>query len=399
MKGRTLVLLMISCLFLSGCWDHHEPERLLYVNALGVDYKENGEVEVFLQLINLQSLAKQESGDGPKSKEQAEIGTARGKTMEDAIFNLYHTVDRRVFLGHLSYVVLSKAAVEKGAMRDVSDFIDRFRETRYHTYFFVTEDPLRDIMLVEPMDNISLAFSKLSDPEDNYKQTSFIEPMNLRKMIISTDEPGHQTLLPVLKITEQWKDKKGKKKDILIEEVAVIYQNTLLDIIPKEKFRGARGIEKNFVRDIVLVTSDKNDYFSAIVYDKHVKVKPFMENGSVRFDIEMKIKAILQMTKTPKTKQEFENEVRKTIKNEIRTSYNYARKKNIDIYKLSETLYRKNNKVWKKVEREGLVPLKKDTIRNINIHLELQNTGRNNIEVLFDGQKNEGIKKRFPADE
>ena len=79
MKTRKIVPFIICCLILSGCWDHNEPERLLYINGIGVHYKENGDVEVYLQIINLQGLAKQESGGGPSAIKQAEVGHAKEK--------------------------------------------------------------------------------------------------------------------------------------------------------------------------------------------------------------------------------------------------------------------------------------------------------------------------------
>ena len=194
----------------------------MYINGIGVHYKENGDVEVYLQIINLQGLAKQESGGGPSAIKQAEVGHATGKTLEEAVFNLYHSVDRRMFWGHLSYVILSDAAVKKGAVKDIADFIDRFRDTRYRIYFFVTKDSIKDVMLTKPLDNITLAFSKLSDPRDNYKQSSFVEPINLRELIIHTDEPSHQAHLPVIKITEQWANEEKKQKNLLMEEAAII---------------------------------------------------------------------------------------------------------------------------------------------------------------------------------
>lgn len=397
MKKRNVLSLIISCLFLSGCWDHNEPERLLYVNGLGVDYKENGDVEIFLQLINLQGLARIESGGGPSAVKQSVVGRATGRTMEEAAFNLYHTVDRRVFWGHLSYVILSKEAVIKGAVKDVADLIDRFRETRYRTYFFVTQDPLEDAMLIEPLDNIPLAFSKLSDPIDNYKQTSLIEPIDLRKLIIHTDEPSHQVVLPVVKITEQWSDKKGKQKDLLMDEVAIVHHNTLLDIIPKKIFQGARGVEQDFIRDLVVLSpgDSQKQHLSVVVYNKKVKVRPVVEGGKVRFRIKMKIKGTLQMTKFNLKKSEIEKEVAKTIAQEIRKAYAYGQKKNIDLFELSLAAYRQNNPAWKKVEKDGLIPLEKDTIKSIDINVRLQNTGRNNQDSIFSERKNEGFEKRY----
>ena len=321
-----------------------------------------------------------------------------GKTMEDAIFNLYHTVDRRVFWGHLSYVIVTKEAAEKGAVKDIADFLDRFRETRYRTYFFVTENSLKDVMLIEPLDNIPLAFSKLSDPMENYQQTSLIEPIDLRTLIIHTDEPSHQVALPVVKITEQWSGQKGKLKNLSMEDVAVIHQNTLLDIVPKKYFQGARGVERNFIRDLVVLSPHDSHYLSVIVFDKKTKAKPFMENGKLRFNIKMKIKGSLQMTKTNMKKAELEKAVADTIEKEIRVAYEYGRKKKLDLFDLSATAYRYDNHAWKKVEKDGLIPLEKDTIHSIDIDVRLQNTGRNNTDVIFSKQKNEGFKKRYPKD-
>lgn len=73
----------------------------------------------------------------------------------------------------------------------------------------MTKDPIKDAMLISPIENISVAFSKLSDPDGNYNQSSFIPPINLREIIIELDEPAHQVAIPLLKITEQWT---GQKK-------------------------------------------------------------------------------------------------------------------------------------------------------------------------------------------
>ena len=396
MNPQKIVLLIIFCLFLTGCWDHNEPERLLYINGLGVHYKKNGDVEVYLQIINLQGLAKQESGGGPSAIKQAQVGHATGKTLEEAVFNLYHSVDRRLFWGHLSYVILSDAAVKKGAVKDIADFIDRFRETRYRIYFFVTKDPIKDVMMVTPLDNISLAFSKLSDPRDNYKQSSFVEPINLRELIIRTDEPSHQIHLPILKITEQWANDGKKQKSLLMEDLAIVSDNTLVAIIPKDILLGARSMNKHFVRDTVILHPRPKQSISVIVYDKDLKISPVIDqDGKTRFTIKMKLKASLQMSKFKTSKKEIEKEIRRTIKRNIYRTYDYTGKRNIDVFHLSETLYRKNNKVWKRVEKNGRIPLEEDTIKSITIHVKLQNTGRNNSNPLFEEEDNKGLEERY----
>ena len=48
----------------------------------------------------------------------------------------------------------------------------------------------------------------------------------------------------------------------------------------------------------------------------------------------------------------------------------------------------RNNKQWKKIEKKGKIPLEKDTIKSIIVDVRLQNTGRNNIDSLFQEEEN-----------
>ena len=72
MKNTLILLLCVS--ILSGCWDSNEPERLVYANGLGIDYKD-GKVIVYLQIINVKGLAKSESGGDRAHLAKQMLGT------------------------------------------------------------------------------------------------------------------------------------------------------------------------------------------------------------------------------------------------------------------------------------------------------------------------------------
>ncbi|MFD4815601.1 Ger(x)C family spore germination protein [Peribacillus butanolivorans] len=392
MKNTLILLLCVS--ILSGCWDSNEPERLVYANGLGIDYKD-GKVIVYLQIINVKGLAKSESGGDPSTLSQADVGHASGNTLDEAIFNLYNTSDRRIYWGHISFVIFSEEALKTGGLRYTADFLDRYRETRYRIYFFMTKDPIKDAMLISPIENISVAFSKLSDPDGNYNQSSFIPPINLREIIIELDEPAHQVAIPLLKITEQWTGQKKKKQDLLMERVAIISENKINTILPKKVMNGGRWFNKDFVRDsITIFPETKNDAF-VVIYDKKFKIIPVVEkNGTVRFDVKMKLKASVEMMIMDITRKQYEKEIKRSIKKEINKSYQYTQKRDIDLLRLSETLYRMDNKAWKKIELKGRIPLEEDTLRSIQIDVEIQDTGKQRLTPIFDGQKDKGIENQ-----
>ncbi|WP_349728963.1 Ger(x)C family spore germination protein [Peribacillus frigoritolerans] len=391
MRNR-FILILLCVSVLSGCWDSNEPERLVYANGIGIDYKD-GQVVVHLQIINMQGLAKSESGGDPSSLNAADVGSATGKTLDEALFNLYHTSDRRIYWGHLSFVILSEEAIKTGIFKNTLDLLDRYRETRYRIYFFMTKGAVKDAMLISPIENISMAFSKLSDPKGNYNQSSFIPPINLREILIELDEPAYYVSIPQLKITEQWTGQKEKKKDLLMENIAVISENKINAILPKKVMNGARLVNKQFVRDNVTLFPGTERNTSIIVYDKKTKITPIVEkNGKVRFHIKMKIKASVDMLKSGITRKEYEKELIRSIKKEIKYTYQYTQKRGLDLFRLSKTLYREDIKTWKKIETGGRIPLDEDSIKSIKIEVILQDTGKQTLTPIFDEQDDKSSK-------
>src|SRR5699024_10000010 len=133
MRLTLIGLLLIMMTLLSGCWSLNEAERMLYIHAIGIDYKDN-QYEIYAQIINFANVAK---SDTPISEiEQAEVGFATGNTIEDAIFNLYRSTDERVSWGHLTFIIFSEEALKDQRMNAAIDVFTRFIETRYRILLY-----------------------------------------------------------------------------------------------------------------------------------------------------------------------------------------------------------------------------------------------------------------------
>ncbi|WP_323646722.1 hypothetical protein [Lysinibacillus xylanilyticus] len=112
MKKKIILLSgLATSLLLSGCWDVTEPQRMYYVDGLGIDYKE-GQYEIYLQLINFTNVATSESSNPNPQAAQAEVGQAKGNTLEEALFKLFRSIDQKVFWGHMTYIIFSKEAMQ-----------------------------------------------------------------------------------------------------------------------------------------------------------------------------------------------------------------------------------------------------------------------------------------------
>ncbi|HDR3874565.1 TPA: Ger(x)C family spore germination protein, partial [Bacillus anthracis] len=69
-KGGLFLLMFLF--LLTGCWDRRELEHVLFINTLGIDFKDNHYI-IYPQFINFTNMAKQE-GPANRNYSPAYIG-------------------------------------------------------------------------------------------------------------------------------------------------------------------------------------------------------------------------------------------------------------------------------------------------------------------------------------
>jgi len=124
----------------------------------------------------------------------------------------------------------------------------------------------------------------------------------------------------------------------------------------------------------------ERDYLTVDLEKIELDVKPIVKNNQVTFEIDIKFDATINGFKTKATSDEIRQGIIKKVKEEIKTTYEEGLKIDVDIYRLSEHLYRDKVKVWKKLEKNGKIPLTKESISKINIYVNKVNPGRKTFE-------------------
>jgi spore germination protein KC len=380
MRKCLLLIIIISCLPLSGCWDAKEPERMHYAHALGIDYKK-GKLKVYIQIINMSNLGKTESGSSGQMA-QADVGHASGETFGQAVFKLYKNFDRRVYWGHLSYVIFSEKALKHNELPAFIDFMDRYRETRYRIFFYGTNDDIQKELLATPIGNIPLGLSKLSDPKSIFKQSSLVHFIDLRTMIKYFNEPNHQILLPFISLDPDWKSSQKPKPSIKTNAVAVITgpsKNKVRAIFSGDSIRGLRWIEDGKSRNMIPLIKGGKRIGTIIAHVKKAKITPVTESGQLKFRINLKVKASIDNLTQKITVSEMAKLLSKEISSQVNETYLKAQEKNIDIYRFSEVLYRQDNQRWKKRQKDGQIPLDRESIQ-ITVNTKIWNIGKQNFQ-------------------
>lgn len=361
MNKRILILVIVLTTLLTGCWDVKAPERMLYFHGMGLDYKD-GKYEVYAQIIDFTTTAKNEQPI--TNVPQAEVGHASGKTINEAVFNLYHSMDEMVLWGFFSYVILSEEVLKNGRANQVIDAFIRYRETRYQIWVYGTKDPVKDILLTTPNLNRSISLSKLGNPENSYEQESFIKPINFRTLIIGLNEPSYEIGIPFVTISK-WKTEKETKNEVELSGVGVLSPKSFKGFIPAEKASGLQWMTNDTKRGEVTskVGPNEDEHFTVVVDKVNVKVKPIVNKDKVKFDVHIKLDFNISEFKDKVSIDEIRKEVIKEVEKEVKDTYEEGLENDIDIYRLSEHLYRKNIKAWKKFQKNGKVELNEDSIK------------------------------------
>ncbi|WP_418301005.1 Ger(x)C family spore germination protein [Lysinibacillus fusiformis] len=380
-KNIMLVILMLTTtLLMSGCWDVTEPQRMYYVQGVGVDYKDN-EYIAYIQLMNFANVAKTEQSNPQAAP--TEVGKATGKTIEEAIYKLYRSMDQEVFWGHMTFLLFSEKAMESEHAIPIIDTFLRFRETRYHIWVYCTQDPIEEVLLVSPILEKSPTATKLSNPKNTSKQESFVEPVNLRQLVIGLNEPNHEMKVPFISINKDWETAKESRTETVFAGVGILSKNSFKGFI---KGNTARGIEwmndatKQGEITIKLNNSEERDYLTVDIKKLDVNVKPIVQNNQVKFEVYLKFNTILNGFKGTVTPSQVRKKVESEVKKEIMATFQEGLNMDADVYRLSEYLYRDNVKMWKKIQKDGKIPLTKDSISKIDIHINKVSPGRKSFE-------------------
>jgi spore germination protein KC len=120
----------------------------------------------------------------------------------------------------------------------------------------------------------------------------------------------------------------------------------------------------------------KDSTIDMLITDVKAKIKPVVKGEEIQFDIKVKANAVIDHIVKPVPLTTLTSLIEKELKKEILYTYEQALTKDVDIYHLSETAYRKNVNSWKKVQQGGKIPLKKDTIRQLKVKISLDHGGK-----------------------
>ncbi|NLC06503.1 MAG: hypothetical protein GX755_00810, partial [Syntrophomonadaceae bacterium] len=112
-----LIIIILFCLLLSGCWNRREVQELNVSTAIGIDYEViEGKPQYTLSVLTMKSSQQNIIGGFGSSQSKAQtsrVVTVQGETVYDAIRNYSMRSSRMLFLGQTLVIVLGEETARK----------------------------------------------------------------------------------------------------------------------------------------------------------------------------------------------------------------------------------------------------------------------------------------------
>src|SRR5690625_956854 len=374
----------LSCLFflviLSGCWDTNEPDHMDYVYGMGIDYVD-GQVKIYLQMVNLSSLGTPEVTSETESK--AVIATATANTISEAVHEIYQSAQQRLYLGHNTSVVLSEEALKNGKLKETIDLLNRFPDTRYRMNFFATKDDIADIFKVSTIFQGSPILTRMTDMENIYEQSSRVQNLSLRELIIFLDEPNYEAKIPVIAVEDKvWQTEDENLLMVKDDGVALVNVNELKGLLIDDDMKGLRWTVKS-ERNNVTIYDGNQPVGELIVVRPKQNYTIHTDKKNVTFELSIEAKAMINEIMEDISEEGIIELIEDRIEAEVMQTYIEALRQEADIYRLSEKVYRREIKTWKKLNVNGTIPLAEDSL-HVNVEIELIDSGIDKTEPTVE---------------
>jgi spore germination protein KC len=222
-KSYVVLLMIISSILLTGCWDRYELEDRANILGLSIDLAEEHELREEPEVTHRIGLFPEEKrdqfykvtaqvalpgkiklgpegGGGEGSEKTAWVIHTFGHTMKDAMANMQQQLAEKLYLGHLQIVVVSEDVAKKG-LKEVNDFLRRDHEVRRTAWMVVNnKDASKVLKAAPPLETVPSLY--LSDTLDNAVRFGKLPREYLGKFWIDLADDGIDAILPAVKVIE-----------------------------------------------------------------------------------------------------------------------------------------------------------------------------------------------------
>lgn len=388
MKLKKIVLILMCCIFFTGCWDKVEIDRRIFVSTIGIDAGEEITKEKELKKLkpnepfsdnNIKRLNitygfPDISQLGPEKGGVAEAKSINvdAYSMEDAFIKTTAKSSRSISFGHSKLLIMGNNFFNyPEAVREVLDYLQRQPSLNRNALVVMAEGKVEDYVKYKPSIEKNTQ-EYIHGIIENSDRNSGIIPVDLNGFLTNLDENGN-SLMPCLTIDKN-------KNEIKLSGTCLIKDYTFKGILsPTEtadikmlrgKFKGGKRVVYKEGHPIDFQIDDME---RKIAMDN--KDDKLIFNISIDMEGQIKEYYLGKELLSKNAIIEIEDAFNKSLKNEMEMVMKVIQSKySMDLIGLREYVQKYEPKVWNKVKSNWDETFKNAVI-NINVNTHVRRIG------------------------
>lgn len=297
MTGRIIAVFLIiavTLLSLTGCWDRKELNELGIVVAVAIDKSnDTGNFLLTSQVVRPSALKKQQGGGG--NEPTYEIVVTKGRTIYGAIRNTVKEFDRRSFFSHIKVIVVSEA-IARESMAEIIDFISRTHEIRKISWLMVSRgvEAGKVLGIKHGIENVQATYMEgiIKRQEVNLETTTSHVIDFIQKMTGEGDNPITGVFDAVsAKEVQQGGTGTEIREALVLSGTAVYRKDKLVGFLNNQDTIGLNlvtGVSKNGIIEVPAL-KNKNKKISIEIKKVESKIKSTITDGKVHINVKIKL--------------------------------------------------------------------------------------------------------------
>ncbi len=273
------VILVITCMLASGCWNYREIDEFAIVAGTALDIHEDGTLHVTVEVVDI-------AADGQISYKPIYL-EADGKSLFDAIRQIVSMDGKRLYWSHAKLIILS----QKIAEQDVSKYLDFFyrdAETRVDIWMVVSMEKTAEEVLRSKGQLKPIISFQIDDTMRSQKSISRFPYIELYEFFDRLFYENISPVLPTVRLVEQ-----NNEKTPQVEGTAIFKDKKLIGTLDAEDTRCMLWLRNELKGGVLVIknVADTGDDVTLEIFKSKTEVTPILEDGifTIKANVEMTV--------------------------------------------------------------------------------------------------------------
>lgn len=370
-KGIVMLLLLLISVFLAGCWDYLEIERLTFVLGIGVEQIEP-DFDMTIEAIKA-------GGGAQGSNLQSVVLTNKGQTFFSTGRLLTNLAGKRLFWAHAKVFIVSEDVARRGMVQAI-ELAVRDPDIRTSILVFVAKDcTVEEIYQSKPPVALSVT-EHIVDLVELRHRVPVSFPQEIWQFRISLAESGVSAVLPAIQLVHE-----GVDKVPVLEGSAIFKGEQMVGWLDGQETRFFALLMNETDRGPVVIPSLIHGQRGNLTYQieyNQVKIRPVVEGDQLGMAIDLKLQIDLSESGTLRLDfddssviKALEEEFCVAVKGQIQSLLQkIQREYNTDVFGFGRLLKRKHPEIWR-VHANDWDEVFKHLKVTVNVDAEIVSTG------------------------